>query len=238
MRVLITNDDSVSAKQLLPLIKWCQKRLGDVTTVVPAKEQSGKSHGIELHEPFRVERVMLDSETEVITVDSTPADCVRFAVLGMEEKFDLVISGINKGFNMGTDTLYSGTVAAIREAAILGLSGIAFSTGVEEYESVMQYMDRVWDYIEQNGLLNKHNFYNINIPANPKEILITRQGGSFYSDSFPEVEKGLHKAKGKCIYENKNDLTLDTDAIMSGNISIMPVTIDMTDKAVYELLRK
>ena len=94
MRILITNDDSVSASQLLPLIQWCSKH-GDVTTVVPKFEQSGKSHGIELHKPFAVEEVELAPGIRVWTVDSTPADCVRFALLGLKQEFDLVISGIN-----------------------------------------------------------------------------------------------------------------------------------------------
>ena len=80
MKILITNDDSISAAQLVPLIKWCQK-LGDITVVVPKFEQSGKSQGIELHKPFEVKQVDLLPGVPVYTVDSTPADCIRFAVL-------------------------------------------------------------------------------------------------------------------------------------------------------------
>lgn len=236
MRILITNDDSVNAKQLLPLIKWCQK-FGEVTTVVPLEQQSGKSHGIEIFNPFEVREVILDSETTVLAVDSTPADCVRYAVLGLEKPFDLVISGINKGLNIGTDTLYSGTVAAVQEAAILGIPAIALSTSPENYDSVIQYLDRVCDYILQNKLLEKHSLYNINIPSNPKEILITRLGGAYYSDSFIDIGDGRVQANGKCVYKDSGDLTLDTDAVMSGYISITPITINMTDMDVFKKLR-
>ena len=111
MRILLTNDDSVSASGLLPLIRWCQT-LGEVTVAVPKFEQSGKSHGIELHEPYEAVEVELEPGLKVWTVDSTPADCVRFAVLGLRKEFDLCISGINRGFNIGTDLIYSGTVGA------------------------------------------------------------------------------------------------------------------------------
>lgn len=236
MRILITNDDSVNAKQLLPLIKWCQK-FGEVTTVVPLEQQSGKSHGIEIFNPFEVRKVILDSETTVIAVDSTPADCVRYAVLGLEQKFDLVISGINRGLNIGTDTLYSGTVAAVQEAGILGIPAIALSTNPENYDYVIDYLDRIYDYVVSHKLLQKHSLYNINIPSNPKEILITRLGGSYYSDSFIDAGDGRVVASGKCVYVDSGNLELDTDATLSGNISITPLTIDMTDMEVFKNLR-
>ena len=236
MRILITNDDSVNASQLLPLIKWCQK-FAEVTTIVPLEQQSGKSHGIEIFNPFEVRKVILDSETTVIAVDSTPADCVRYAVLGLEQKFDLVISGINRGLNIGTDTLYSGTVAAVQEAAILGIPAVAVSCDLENYDTVIEHLDRVLDFVLKNKLLEQHSLYNINIPTNPKEILITRLGGSYYSDSFKDVGDGRVVACGKCVFEDSGNLELDTDATMSGYISITPMTIDLTDMDVFKKLK-
>ena len=135
MKILITNDDGLHASQLVPLIQWAQK-LGEVTTVVPKYEQSGKSHGIEIHKPFEVTHVELAPGITAIAVDSTPADCVRYAILGMHEKFDLVISGINKGLNMGRDIMYSGTVGAVLEAGNLGVQAIAFSTEPKDAGSI------------------------------------------------------------------------------------------------------
>ena len=114
MRILITNDDGMHASQLIPLIKWAQK-LGDVTVAVPKFEQSGKSHGIEIHKDFEAKQVELEPGISVWAVDSTPADCVRFAVLGQKMAFDLVLSGVNRGYNIGTDIMYSGTVSAVEE---------------------------------------------------------------------------------------------------------------------------
>lgn len=235
MRILITNDDSVSASQLLPLVRWCQT-LGDVTVVVPKVEQSGKSHGIELHAPFMVHRMELAPDVPVYAVESTPADCVRFAVFGLKMTFDLVISGINRGFNIGSDMLYSGTVAAVSEAALLGLPAIALSTSLEYYAYAVRHLDQVWDYFRAHQLMQVHSIYNVNIPPNPTAVRITRQGGPYYSDDFALSEDGMCKPIGKCVYEDSGDLTLDTDAVMNGYMSIMPLTVNMTDMELYRKL--
>ncbi len=235
MRILITNDDSISASQLIPLIRWWQK-IGEVTTVVPKVEQSGKSHGIEIHKPFEAKRVMLCEDIPAWAVDSTPADCVRFAILGLHQQFDLVISGINRGLNIGTDILYSGTVSAVLEAGSLGCKAIAFSTPPDNYELAVGQLDRVWDYIVRNELLEKHGLYNINIPAEPKTIRITHQGGPYYTDDFIPIGDDLYRPHGYSIFEDRQDDTLDTDAVMHGHISIMPLTLDKTDPAAYSAL--
>ncbi len=235
MRILVTNDDSISAEQLLPLVKYCRK-FGEVTVAVPKYEQSAKSHGIELHNSFSVEKQLLDGDIVTYIVNSTPADCVRYAVLGLELPFDLVISGVNRGLNMGTDIWYSGTVSAVREAVLQNIPAIAFSTTPEYYNNSTVHLDEIFNYIKQHKLLQIHNAYNINIPPTPKGIKITRQGGMFFSDGFAEVENGVYKAQGKCVYTPSDDLTLDTNATMSGYISIMPISMNMTNVDVFNSL--
>ena len=235
MRILITNDDSISASQLLPLIRWC-KKLGQVTTVVPAVEQSGKSHGIQIMNPFRAKKQMLEDE-EVWAVESSPADCVRFAVMGLKQDFDLVVSGVNRGCNMGLDVMYSGTVAAIYEAAALGIPAVAFSSPFQGYETVISRLDEVWAYFEENKLFQKHSLYNVNIPPEPKGICITRQGGPYYTDDFDPREDDFYMPIGRCVHENKGDLSIDTDCVISGYTSITPMTLERTDWQVYNLLR-
>lgn len=234
MNILVTNDDSISAAQLLPLIRWCQK-LGSVTTVVPRYEQSGKSHSIELHKPFTVEQIQLADDVTVHALDSSPADCVRYAVLGLGQKFDLVISGINRGYNIGTDVMYSGTVAAIFEATLLGIPAIAFSTSPGYYEKASNHLDEIYAYIQEHGLLDIHSTYNINIPPEGNEIRITHQGGAYYSDDFL-IENGLCTPQGKCVFVPTEDMTLDTNAVMSGHISITPLTVVRTDMDIYRKL--
>ncbi len=235
MRILITNDDSISAEQLLPLVRYCRK-FGEVTVAVPMYEQSAKSHGIELHKAFKVEKRLLDQDVVAYVVDSTPADCMRYVILGLEQRFDLVISGVNRGLNMGSDILYSGTVSAVREAVLQGIPAIALSTTPEYYDHATDHLDQVFDYIKQHKLLDIHSAYNINIPPNPKGIKITRQGGMYFSDGFINVEGDLYRADGKCVYVPSSDLTLDTDATISGYISIMPLSMNVTDMDVFRRL--
>jgi 5'-nucleotidase len=236
MRILVTNDDGLHAAQLLPLIKWCQK-LGEVTAFVPKVEQSGKSHSFNISAPFEVKQVELEPGITVWSVDSTPADCVRIAVLGLNQKFDLVISGVNRGLNMGADIMYSGTVAAASEAVNLGMQAIALSTGFQNYENATVELDRVWAFFQKNKLLEKGNFYNVNIPEKPKGFKITRQGGPFYSDDFLPEENNMYRPKGKPVWEDQFDDRIDTDAVMHGYISVSPMTIVRSDSNLIAQLQ-
>lgn len=235
MRILITNDDSISSPVLLPLAQWAQK-LGEVTVVAPKVEQSGKSHGIELHKAFEVKKVDF-SGIEAYTVDSTPADCVRVALLGLHKEFDLVISGINKGFNMGIDIMYSGTAGAIFEAAALGIPAIALSTDPKSFEPALSQLDEVYDFFKAHDLMGKWSLYNVNFPLESKGIRITRQGGPLYSDDFPDVGNHMVMPTGKYVYQSSNDMTLDTDATLSGYATITPLTIARTCMDVFNDLQ-
>lgn len=235
MRILVTNDDGMGAGQLVNLIRWCQK-LGDVTTVVPKFEQSGKSHGIEIMKPFECKQVELEPGITVWAVDSTPADCVRFAILGLQLQFDLVISGVNRGLNIGADSMYSGTVAAVCEAVNLGVPAVALSTSPANYANATAELDRILNFFQEKKLLSIHNLYNVNIPADPKGFRITRQGGPYYSDTYHLEENDMYRPKGKAVWVDRNDHTLDTDATLHGYISISPLTIIRTDMNIYHQL--
>ena len=237
MRILITNDDGMNASQLIPLIKWCRK-LGEVTTFVPKYEQSGKSHSIEIHKAFEAKQVELEPGVTVWAVDSSPADCVRFAVLGLKLNFDLVISGINRGLNIGADIMYSGTVGAVCEARSLGIPAIALSTPPKYYDQAVNHLDEIYHFFQANDLMGHCDTYNVNIPAQPKGIRITHQGGPYYSDDFEAIANDLYLPRGKPIWEDRQDDCLDTDATLHGYISVMPLTIDRTDWGVYSKLSK
>ena len=146
MRILITNDDGIYAEGVLPLVQWAKTK-GEVTVVAPKVEQSAKSHGIEIHKAFYAKQVDLFEGVTAWEVDSTPADCVRLAVLGLHMEFDLVISGINRGLNIGRDTMYSGTVSAVFEAGNLGINARAVSTSPEYYKDAAKEMDKIWDCV-------------------------------------------------------------------------------------------
>ncbi len=236
MRILITNDDSIRSPVLAPLAKWAQK-LGEVTVVVPKFEQSGKSHSIEIHKPFEVLTVPdIVSGVRTLTVDSSPADCVRYAILGMRERFDLVLSGINRGLNIGTDIVYSGTAGAAAEAVALGCRAVALSTQPESFDSALSHLDTVLDFFVKHDLLSKNDLYNVNIPLAVKGLRITRQGGPYYSDDFPSIGNDLVRPTGKCIYEEGHDYTVDTHAVLHGYISITPLAFERTAQDVFAQL--
>lgn len=235
MRILITNDDGIGAAQLLPLIRWCEN-LGDVTCVVPKFEQSGKSHSIELHKPFEAMEVELVPGVKVWSVDSSPADCVRFAVLGLKMEFDLVISGVNRGLNVGADIMYSGTVGAACEAVNLGMKAVAFSTIPEYYDHATDHLSQAWSFIQENNLLAHNEIYNVNIPAAPKGIRITHQGGPYFCDDYTSVGTNMYRAGGKPVWQDQGDYTLDTDATLNGYITITPLTTDKTNWKVFQKL--
>lgn len=236
MRILITNDDGIQASGLLPLAQWAQK-LGEVTVIAPKFEQSGKSHGIEIHKSFEMKKVDFAPGITAYALDSTPADCIRVAILGLKEKFDLVISGINRGLNIGRDTIYSGTVGAIFEANALGVPALAFSTSPAYYDKSLSHMDAIYDYICHNRLLEKGDLYNINIPECPVGFRITRQGGPYYSDKFDFQENDMVMPCGIDVFKSSNTRDLDTDAVLVHHlISISPLTIDRTDRELYAQL--
>jgi 5'-nucleotidase len=124
--ILVTNDDGVHSPGIHALAA-ALRPLGDVTIVAPVSESSAIGHALTLARPLRLERQETLGD-EVYSVDGTPTDCVNIALtMVLERKPDLVVSGINKGYNLGDDVTYSGTVAGAMEAALLGISGIAIS---------------------------------------------------------------------------------------------------------------
>ena len=237
MHILVTNDDSVSASGLEALISYCSG-FGQVTAVVPACQQSGKSHGIELHRPFRVERHGDLAGCPVWTVDSTPADCVRFAVNGLGLSFDLAVSGINKGYNIGKDIPYSGTAGAAYEAYARGIPAIALSARPDCYDTAHLELPGLTAFFRRRRLMEVHSLYNVNIPPEPKGIRVTRQGGEFISDKFRRREDGLWEPEARYLYQDREDLTLDTDCVMHGWISVLPLTPERTERGVFEALRE
>lgn len=237
MRILIVNDDGIQASQLPALVTWAQK-YGEVMVIAPKFEQSGKSHGIEIHKSFSLEQVELVPGAECYALDSTPADCVRYAVLGMKRQFDLVISGINRGLNIGADIMYSGTVGAVCEAANLGIKAIAFSTSPAYYDQAATQLDKVYHYIQEHKLLDVCDIYNINIPGDTNVIRITHQGGPYYSDEFT-LENGMVTPHGIDVFKACEDDTVDTDCVLRcGNISITPLVLHRTDYTVFKQLSK
>lgn len=237
MRILITNDDGIYARGIILLAGWA-KKLGDVTIFAPKTEQSGKSQGIELHKPFEVKQVDHPLGVRAFSVDSSPADCIRYALCGLREHFDLVLSGMNAGMNIGDDMAYSGTCGAIFEAAYFGVPAVAASTKADTLDEAAEQFDTVYDFFIKNRLMEHGKLYNVNIPPEPKGIMLTRKGGPYYRDTFRDHGGDLFMADGYVAHRDRGDFSLDTDAALNGYISISPLTTDRTDHAVLESLKE
>ena len=239
MRILITNDDGIYAEGVLPLVQWAKTK-GEVTVVAPKVEQSAKSHGIEIHKSFEAKQVELCEGVTAWAVDSTPADCVRLAILGLHMEFDLVISGINRGLNIGRDIMYSGTVSAVFEAGNLGVKAMAVSTSPAYYAEAAKEMDKIWDFMVANDLFSKNDMWNINIPTGGSdEFRFTRQGGNFFSDRFRPEPDNMYFPCGVNVFEACGSKEFDTDAVLvDGVISVQPITLDRTNLELYKELCK
>ena len=235
MRILITNDDGIGAPCLPRLAEWA-KRLGEVVVVAPKVEQSGKSHAIEIYKQIEIKEVDLGVGVRAYSMDSTPADCVRYAVLGLREHFDLILSGINRGFNLGKDIVYSGTVGAIFEGARLGIAAVALSTDFHDFLHATSALDEIYNFFVSHDLLSHASLYNVNIPVAHKDIRITRQGDIYYTDEFLPIGNDLYVQKGHAVEQIGEDLTLDTDAVRGGHLSITPLCYDRTNHDVFARL--
>ena len=232
MRILITNDDGIGGAGLKVLARWAQK-LGTVEVIAPKVEQSAKSHAVQIHHEFEAKQVDFLPGIEAWTVDSTPADCVRFALYGLNRRYDLVLSGINRGLNIGRDIIYSGTVSAASEAAYQGMQGIALSTHPEGFGDAEAHLDEVWALMQQHRMLDRNPLWNINFPADPQGIRITRQGGPYFSDVFHPMGNDLYHPRGGSIYVDHHDYSIDTDATLHGYISLTPLQLDRTNRELF-----
>ena len=239
MRICITNDDGIRGEGLQRLVQWAGK-LGEVHVFAPKVEQSAKSHAVEIHKPFEAKTDEVPGAVKAWAVDSTPADCVRLAILGLHMEFDLVISGINRGLNIGRDILYSGTVSAVMEAGNLGVKAMAVSTSPEYYGEAAKEMDKIWAFMEKHDLFAKHDLYNINIPTGgSEEFRFTRQGGNFFSDNFRPDPDNMYFPCGVEVFAACGSKEFDTDAVLVDKVnSVMPLTLDRTDLSLYTQLRK
>lgn len=235
MKILICNDDGMHAAQLVPLIRACRK-WGDVTVAVPQTENSAKSHSIQIQKSFEIRQVTLAPDVTIWAVDSTPADCVRFAVAGLKMQFDLVISGINRGYNLGQDIMYSGTMAAATEAANRGINAVALSVSEAYYDRSVQHLDSILSFLYDNQLWNYNRLYNINIPKDPKGFRIARLSGASFNVEFIPMGDDHYFTGGSPVISDGTHPELDIDAEAAGYITVTPMTVDRTNLDVYRQL--
>lgn len=190
MKILITNDDGIDAAGIRKLTEIAGRITDDIYVVAPSGQRSAISHGITVGKPLVVKKEKFPvSVKAAYSCSGTPADCVKVAVQAiLDSRPDIVLSGINKGYNMGYDTIYSGTVAAAREAVYQGMNGIAVSVWEENYDIADRYLEEILrDVIVREK--QKHEIWNINFPnctlAQCKGVKETVAANySYYKDTY------------------------------------------------------
>ena len=236
MRILITNDDGIFSHGIRLLAEWAVK-LGEVTVVAPKNEQSGKSHAINFTEPIEINKVELMAGVEAYSCDSTPADCVRYGIVGLGRSYDLVLSGINRGVNLGVDVIYSGTVAAIFEAAYWNHRALAISTYPDTSGEAAKALDGIYNYIKERKLFDLNPIYNVNIPPKSRGMKITKQGSPYFNDGFKPLGDDMYIQTGERIDDEcPSDLTRDTVALDAGYITLTPLTLNRTNLEAFAKL--
>jgi 5'-nucleotidase len=241
-RILVSNDDGIASAGLSALVKAVEP-LGEVWVVAPEHEQSATSHALSLHRPLRVRRV----KERWFAIDGTPADCVYVAVhyLMKERAPSLVVSGINYGPNLADDVIYSGTVAAAMEGAILGVPAVAFSLATRrlfEFEHAAQFAGAVSACVLKNGMPPR-TLLNVNVPSHgsPEGYEVTRLGRHRYTGDV--VERSDPRGRpyfwiGGTGYEHEKEEGTDVTAIHDHRrISVTPLQLDLTESKMMEALR-
>ena len=240
--ILVTNDDGVYS----PGIQILAKRLRELDTVVivaPDRERSAAGHSMTLHRPLLIEQI----KDGIYSVNGTPTDCVNIAVKGLlNETPRLVVSGINKGPNLGDDVTYSGTVAGAIEGILLGIPSFAISLAAREnfhFAEAAEVALRTADQIFKEGLPSG-TLLNINVPNLPLDEMqgtrITRLGKRIYHQMTveridPRGKKYYWIGGGEPDWEREEGT--DLDAIDRKSVSITPLHLDMTDYTSFDRLK-
>lgn len=234
--ILISNDDGVAAQGIRAL-REALSPLADLVVVAPDREQSANSHSLTLHRPLRHRTL----EEHVHSVDGTPADCIYVALYRkhfLPRWPDLVVSGINHGYNLGTDIFYSGTVAAAREAALRGIPSMAFSLGPKgSFERAAEAAALLAaKMLEAPGTEEGERgaLLNVNFPPQAPfgGVRATRLGRRVYLDEVdvrqdPRGKEYFWIGGPKAHHEPVDGS--DTEAVDAGFISVTPLSIDATD---------
>lgn len=255
MRILITNDDGMQAEGMRRLCEVLRE-IGELVIVAPDRQRSGSSHSVTQFQPLRVDATTILDGLPAYLTNGTPADCVSLGASELSEGgFDLVVSGINCGWNLGVHARYSGTVMAAAEAALLCLPAMAVSVGGQEasrFDTAAWFAKYVAGKVFQCGL-PRGTFLNINVPSLPRNeirgVAVTSlsdwiscdrfekrsdpYGGTYYWRGGPNPIQFTSDGE---VAHNASPGT-DTYAVFQGFISVTPLRLDFTDAPSLETLR-
>lgn len=240
--ILVTNDDGIHSPGLTSLTK-ALRHVADVWVVAPDRERTAVAHAVTLHKPLRIHQI----EKQVYTVNGTPVDCVNLALLNiLPSRPRLLVSGINKGVNLGDDVLYSGTVSAAVEGTILGVPSMAVSQEGQDhfyFATGAHYAVRVARLILKNGLPDE-TLVNLNVPNRTLDTVTGVRVTCLSRRRFenPIIEKvdphgrSYFWIAGTRVSWSRNK-DADHEAIAEGVVSLTPLHLDSTNYGVLDQLR-
>ncbi|MEA3454397.1 MAG: 5'/3'-nucleotidase SurE [Candidatus Caldatribacteriota bacterium] len=245
MKILLTNDDGIYSEGI-QILKKQLDNIAEVTVIAPDRERSTIGHAMTLRKPLRIRKVKIDGNFWEFSLDGTPADCVIVGLLEImkDKKPDLIVSGINRGPNLGDDIIYSGTVSAAMEGAMRNIPSLAVSiAGFEDFkfESASLFTKKIVMNLTKNNLPS-NLVLNINFPnmdyEEIKGVEITRHGKRVYQDEV----KIIHDPQGTTHYwlggelpEGNIEPDTDFEAIYNNKVSITPLSLDLTN---YNIMPK
>ncbi len=242
MKILVSNDDGIDSLGISALVKSL-KEIADVTVVAPQNEQSAVGHAITMKIPLRVTPYYKNGDFFGYAVDGTPADCVKMGIRNiMKEPPDLVISGINNGSNTAINIIYSGTVSAAREAAIMEVPAAAISV-TNHAPKNFGFAAKLAKLLALKMMSNKlpqGTMLNVNVPdVSEKEIaglILTKQGKSKWDDIYEQRQdpygRNYYWLTGKLLEVDTNG-DIDQVAIRKNYVSITPIHFDLTDYETF-----
>ncbi|NET01914.1 MAG: 5'/3'-nucleotidase SurE [Sphaerospermopsis sp. SIO1G2] len=236
MKLLISNDDGISALGIRTLANTLAEAGHEVSVVCPDRERSATGHGLTLHQPIRAEIVegVFHPDIKAWACDGTPSDCIKLALWALlDSPPDLVISGINQGANLGTEILYSGTVSAAMEGMIEGITSIALSLtsySHKDFQPAAKFAKLLVDQIAAQPVRDLM-LLNVNIPAVSWEeiggVTITRQGIRRYTDVFDKRTD----PRGKTYYWLTGEILEDVEPPPDLNVSVdVPIDVEVIHK--------
>jgi len=236
-KILVVNDDSIKSQGLINLAKAFYPYASEMIVLAPETQQSATGRRLTLRHPLVLkEHKNLLEGVKCYSLSGTPTDCVKFAIEGMKFDFDIVVSGVNMGYNLSDYILYSGTCSAALEAEFYHKKGFAVSTDILNYENI-EPLPKIAEYCINNLLEDEVPVYNVNYPPTIKEykFVRTHQGerqvcGS-YEKVFADSYKLVNNFYGDIAYmERNNDELSDYRIVNEGYISVTPLGNDLTWK--------
>lgn len=249
MNILVSNDDGINARGIKELVAALAK-IAAIYVCAPHIQRSASGHGITIGKPLQINEVEFENATLALEFTGTPADCVKLGLNVLKERgisIDMVFSGINHGGNLGTDTLYSGTVSAAIEGCICGVPAVAVSVddhSPSHFELACELAVRAGQ--KAFGKINNKTVLNINTPNLPKEeikgVKITKLGAREYDDWFePRVNdegETMFWYSGKPVVYEGLPGDIDVVAIQEGYASITPLQYDLTNHGLMEEVKR